>query len=372
MLKRILLLTMCLAFLFSLASADEPMRCFICGKKIKGAYIEYEGKILCSQSCLGALLPKCATCDKPVSTGKGLKGEYLKYNGRYYCNQRCFDESLPKCGACGKPVNGGIKAADGKFYCCRECYQQSLPKCEICGTPMEAWTEIQGHKYCKACAALPRCLNCNLPGAATRLADGRHLCSACQPKAIMDQARAQELFDRVRDDLKAQLGLSTDHAVAFHLVDGNELAAVLGHRNFWERGFYRYHIKWQIRGKKKTVDSETYDVYVLSGMSEDNFKDVAAHELAHDINKEYYPKIEDIKGRDKDVVEGFAEYVASLLNHFYGNDGINQAKLQNEKKEYSGGYQKFLDLTGRGGLPAALAYMEKLNQGQAKTGSTKK
>jgi DNA-directed RNA polymerase subunit N (RpoN/RPB10) len=369
--RTLLVMYLCLAGLFSLASAEDPVRCFICGKKIKGAYIEYDGKILCSQGCLGAVLPKCATCGKPVSAGQGLKGEYLRYNGKFYCSQACFDESLPKCGACGKPVNGGIKAADGKYYCCRECYQQSLPKCELCGKPLEAWTEIQGHIYCKECDDLPRCLNCDLPGAEVKLGDGRSLCNKCQPTAIMDQARAQELFDRVRADLKAQLGLSTDHAIAFHLVDGNELATVLGRRDFWERGFYRYHIKWLIRGKKKTVDSETYDVYILSGMSENNFKDVAGHELAHDINKERYPNVEDTKGRGKDVVEGFAEYVASLLNHFYGNDGINQAKLKNEKKEYSGGYQKFLDLTGRGGLPAALAYMEKLNRPGAKKAPSK-
>lgn len=357
---------LCLAFLLSVATAQDPVRCFVCGKKIKGAYIEYEGNIVCSQSCLGALLPKCATCGKPVSAGKGLKGEYLKYNNKYYCSQECFEQSLPKCGICGRPVKSGLKDQEGKLYCSKECYQQSLPKCEICGQPMEAWSEIEGHRYCQQCAQLPRCLNCQLPGAEAKLEDGRHICQKCLETAVVDQAQARRLFEQVRQDMADKLKLSTDHNISFKLVDLRELSMVVGREAVHENGFYHY------RG---TVDSRTgktisaaYDIYILSHLSPQRFRDVAAHELAHDINQARYPKVSG--SRHRQTVEGFAQYLSAVMNKHWGQDSLNSDKLNNVDDDYIKGFQKFMELDRQGGMKAALDHMAKLN-GIKKSAGTK-
>lgn len=360
MTRKIVLLVLCLAFLFSLVTAEDPVRCFICGKKIKGAYIEYEGKIVCSQTCLGALLPKCATCGQPVSSGKGLKGEYLKHNGKYYCSQECFEQSLPKCGVCGRPVKGGLKDQDGKLYCSKECYQQSLPKCEICAKPMEAWSEIGGHRFCRDCAKLPRCLGCQLPGAEVELDDGRRICKRCLEGAVVDQAEAQRLFEQVRADMDEKLKMRTDHAIDFRLVDARELSKTVGHQALFENGYYHY------RG---TIDQATgrtlsaqYRIYILSHLSPERFRDVAAHELAHDINQARYPRVTGTK--HKQAVEGFAQYLSAVMNKHWGQDSLNADKLNNVDPDYVKGFQKFMELDRQGGMKAALDYMAGLNGGK--------
>ncbi|HBE73366.1 MAG TPA: hypothetical protein DDW31_04660 [candidate division Zixibacteria bacterium] len=361
--RRILLSALCLAFLFSVSSAEDPLRCFVCGKKIKGAYIEYEGKIVCTQACLGALLPKCGTCGQPVSAGKGLKGEYLKHNGRYYCSQECFEQSLPKCGTCGKPVKGGLKDQEGKLYCCRDCYRQSLPKCAICGQPMEAWTEIADHRYCQACAKLPRCLGCQLPGAEVELDDGRTICKKCLEGAVVDQAEAQRIFDQVRKDMADRLKLKTEHEIGLKLVDARELSGVVGHRTMHENGYYHY--KGTVEQGSGRVLSAEYRIYVLSHLSPERLRDVAAHELAHDINQARYPNVAGAK--HKQAVEGFAQYLSAVMNKHWGQEALNTDKLNVVDPDYVKGFQKFLELDRDGGMKAVLDHMAKLNSADARS-----
>ncbi len=363
--KKIVAAALCLAILSLLAWTEDPLRCFVCGKKIKGAYIEFEGKIVCSQSCLGALLPKCATCGKPVSAGKGLKGEYLKYNGKYYCSEECFNESLPKCAVCGKPVKGGFKDQEGKLYCSQECYQQSLPRCEICGLPMEAWSELNGHRYCQTCVKLPRCLECQLPGAEVELEDGRWICRKCLAKAVVDQREAQALFEQVRADMSEKLKLQTNHAVAFRLVDARELSKIVGHQAMHENGYYHYQGTID-RATGKTLSAQ-YRIYILSHLSPERFRDVAAHELAHDINQARYPRV--TGKRNKQAVEGFAQYLSAVMNKHWGQDSLNADKLNNVDPDYVKGFQRFLELDRQGGMKAALDYMAKLNRGRGTAGA---
>ncbi len=358
MIRRILLGLLTLSILVGLVWAEDQLRCFVCGKKIKGAYIEFEGKIVCSQSCLGALLPKCATCGKPVSAGKGLKGEYLKYNGKYYCSQQCFEESLPKCAVCARPVKGGLKDQEGKLYCSKECYQQSLPKCEICGKPMETWLEMEGHRYCQECAKLPRCLECQLPGAEQALKDGRHICRGCLEKAVVDQSQAQSLFEQVRRDMAERLKLSTDHDIVFKLVDAAELSKIVGHQAVHENGYYQYRgTVEQATGRKVSAE---YRIYILSHLSPERFRDVVAHELAHDINQARYPRVAGRK--HKQAVEGFAQYLAAVMNKHWGQEDLNADKLNVVDQDYVKGFQRFLELDRQGGLRAVLDYMAGLDR----------
>lgn len=361
MLKKTLLTALCLALLSSLALAEDPLRCFICAKKIKDAYIEYEGKIVCSQSCLGALLPKCATCGKSVSAGKGLKGEYLKLNGRFYCCQDCFEQSLPKCGTCGRPVKGGLKDQEGKLYCSQECYRQSLPKCEICRQTVESWTELGEHRYCRTCAQLPRCLGCQLFGAGVEMDDGRRICEKCLAGAVTGQHQAREIFNQVRKDMADKLKLSTGHKIHFRLVDAKELSRIVGRRAVNEEGYYHYRVTVE-QGSGRVLSAE-YSIYILSHLSPEKFRDVAAHELAHDLNQARYPRVSGSK--HKQAVEGFAQYLSAVMNKHWGQDRLNSDKLNNVDPDYVAGFRRFQEIDRRGGMKAALDYMESLNKGKS-------
>ncbi len=387
--KRIIILLVLLLAAASLLLADD-LRCATCGRTIKQSkhYLEYEGRAYCSEACFQAALPKCATCGKVVAGGK-KQGEFLKYKGKIYCSQACFEAALPQCAVCGKPVNGGIivdgkhycnahcrrqslpqctvcgKPVDGglrdpldpdKAYCSQECFSTTLPACDICGARMQSWRTMEDRKYCQECAALPRCWSCGHPGASLPLADGRTLCPDCARGAVFDTAAARALFARARRELSDRLGLSTGHQIGFHLVDLNGLSRAAKAIKTSERGFYHYAAVIRESGRRRTVEKETFDIYVLSGLRPAEFLDVAVHELAHDVQQARFPRL-----TDRITREGFAEYVASLMATAWGNERLNETRLRNEVKDYVTGYQRMTAVAKDGGLPAVLAHLEKLN-----------
>ena len=61
-------------------------------------------------------------------------------------------------------------------------------------------------------------------------------------------------------------------------------------------------------------------------------------------------------------MEGFAEYISALMNSYWGNDNLNQEKLQNSEKDYAYAYKKFLKIGWKNGLRDVLDYMEKQNR----------
>jgi hypothetical protein len=367
--KRLLLLLLVLLPLLWSSPARAMLYCEVCRQTIRAAnsYITYEGKTYCSQKCFAQSMPKCATCGKSIADGKGLAGGYVSTKDKYYCSEECFQNSLPLCAVCGKRSQGGLRDQQdkSKLYCSQECYRTTLPNCARCGAIMQSWTEIEGAKFCSQCAKLPACFNCQLPVTGPESKDSRRWCDSCMVLAVMDPDTAQKMFDQARQEIKQQLGIFTGDTIAFHLVDADSLAFLLGHKNFAERGFYRYNVQYTVTKKKvkktireiKKVKSELFDIFILSGLSPQNFKDVAAHELAHDINYRYFPKV-----NDQREVEGFAEYISALMNKYWGQEKANESKLRNQQKEYSEAYKYFLKLGENGGLKSVMDHMQKKNK----------
>jgi len=366
--KKILLLLLVILPLLWSSAALADNQCATCRKWItaKDSYIEHEGKIYCSQKCFAQAMPKCAACGKSIAGGKGLEGSYIYTKDKYYCSEECFQKSLPLCAVCGKRVQGGLrdKQNPDKLYCSQECYRTTLPKCALCGATMQSWTEIEGKRFCESCKKLPECFNCQMPGAGRESKDGRRWCDSCMALAVTDPALTQKMFDQVRLDIKQHLGVFTQDTIVFHLVDADSLGLLLGHKNFAEHGLYRYNVEYKIIKKtvkkvtreEKKIERETFGIFILSGLSPENFRDVAAHELAHDINYRYFPQV-----RDKQNVEGFAEYLSALMNQYWGQEKVNDTKLRNQQKEYAGAYKYFLKLGEKEGLKAVLAHMKKKN-----------
>jgi endogenous inhibitor of DNA gyrase (YacG/DUF329 family) len=356
--RRIPVLIAALALLLTVQAAGDQS-CARCGKAITVDYLEFEGRPYCSQKCFEAALPRCAVCGRPV--GEGVKrGEFIRAEGKVYCSEACFERSLPKCSACGRPARRQLRPAGDstRVFCSPECYQTSLPKCRICARPLQNWSEIGRQIFCSDCAGLPRCLNCLLPGAQTELPDGRHICGRCLPRAVAGQEQGQQLFDQVRRDMGSHLKLSTRHRITFRLVDAAQLREITGVQVFAEQGLYSHRWKTYQQTKAKVAGSDTFVIYILSHLDPDNFRSIAAHELAHDLHGELFPRA---KGRE--LEEGFAEYLSSLMNSHWGCDSLNRGKLDNQEKAYSQGYRSFLKIADPGGLAAVLAYME--NQDRA-------
>jgi hypothetical protein len=367
LIKRVLFVFLLAVTWAALCLADN--QCAQCRKWIKSndSYIDYEGKTYCSQKCFAEAMPKCAVCGKSIASGKGLAGGYIYTKDKYYCSEECFQKDLPSCAVCGKPARKALRTKEepGKVYCSQECYRTTLPQCAGCGEIMQSWTEIEEVKFCSNCNKLPSCFNCLLPGAFNKAEDGRQWCDSCFARAVTDSAKALELFLVVREDIRSHLGLSTPDTIRFHLVDADQLGRLLGHKQFAERGFYQYNISYRTVKKKKVIDGEKFDIYLLSGLSPENFRDVAAHELAHDLNYRMYPNV-----RQKQDVEGFAEYLAALMNDYWGQPQVNRTKARNQQKDYAAAYQYFLKLGEKAGLKGVLNYMAGQN-GKAKVQNSK-
>jgi hypothetical protein len=295
----------------------------------------------------------CATCGKPIT------GSYKVYLEKPYCSQSCLEDALPKCMVCGKPALKSIRQTGEteKIYCSLECFQTTLSKCEICAAPLIEWVIVNNHKYCGNCAKLPRCLNCRLPGAEKRLADGRHICSKCLETAVIDPEQAEKLFRQVRADIYTYLHLKTGHPIQLYLKDAGAFMSLVGNPSSTEQGYYQVRETYQIRRGVKSRVSGTYTIYVLSALSPPYFRNTAAHELAHDLGQELYPSVQ-----KQEDVEGFAEYLSAIMNRHWGNDSLNQEKLENTEKEYAAAYKKFLEIGRKNGLRDVMDYMEKQNR----------
>ncbi len=295
----------------------------------------------------------CATC------GKAILGSYQQFKGKAYCSETCLKDALPVCVVCGKPSSKYIRVTGDieKIYCSQECLQSTLLKCEICGKTLKQWVKVENHNYCSNCARLPTCFNCRLPGAEKRLPDGRPICLKCIKTVIIDEEHARKICQDVRNDIYTHLNLKTDHFIDFYLKDDASLTALMGKRRATEEGYYGFDEKYRMRRGAKSIVSGTYTIYVLSALSLPKFRNTVAHELAHDLGHTLYPAVQ--KPED---VEGFAEYISSLMNRYWGNENLNREKLQNREKVYADAYKKFLKISEKNGLTDVLDYMAKQNR----------
>lgn len=82
------------------------------------------------------------------------------------------------------------------------------------------------------------------------------------------------------------------------------------------------------------------------------FIEVAAHEAAHEWLNHHAEHV------PAQWNEGFAEYVASLVNSRHGNDARNRRMEENSDPVYGDGFRLVRDYARRYGLPALLEKLE--------------
>ncbi len=275
------------------------------------------------------------------------------------------------CSQCGRAVQGKYLTANGKNFCSETCYEQTLPKCALCGRPFREGIQIAEYPdkvYCKECGAKPTCFNCRLPNDCEKLDDGRHICRTCKADAIFDQARAQEIFDQVRERMRNDLDLGTDRKIHFYLIGlpelekrspgetppGGELG--LYHYSFTEVTTTEKKYPWSKSRDSVKITNERFAIYALYGLTRARLIEVCAHELAHDWMQKNYPRIRDLKLR-----EGFAEYVATRVNTLYGNGFLNTRIEKNPDPVYGGGYREIAAYVRLHGFNGLLEHFAELN-----------
>ncbi|MCP3965767.1 MAG: M1 family metallopeptidase [Lentisphaerae bacterium] len=311
----------------------------------------------------------CSSC------GRKVKGRYLKVDGKAYCGKYCYEKTLPNCAACGRKCTKGYFKKAGKYYCSQNCVKTTLPRCSLCGTPFKNGVKIKSPSgervYCPECAKLPKCFCCGLPNHCRKLEDGRWICPNCYKHAIFKQAEAQKVFDNVREKMRKDLGIGTDHKIIFKLVDSKFLEKnSSNHQPGQELGLYKHNYtiktvtetKYSLLGGKKEdtksyKTNDRYYIYALYGVPKYKLIEICAHELAHDWMQGQLSNIKDLK-----IKEGWAEYIAAAVNEMYGQSKYNERMQNNPDPVYGGGFRFINTYISKHGAQALMDYFKRLNE----------
>ncbi len=291
----------------------------------------------------------CATCGATIKTGTKY---YTTANHTTYCSKSCLDKAvLLTCSACGKKFQKGLQSND-KNFCSRKCLETIFPSCSVCGAKAEKGMLVESKFVCEKCfTTKPKCCSCGMPAECSPLQDGRKLCADCAKTAVMDWKTAESLFEKTRTLLKDKLGMGTDSSICFELVDLNELNKLSGNAaTEMEMGLFRHEqtttttttSKKNWRGvttnsKKNSSTEDKNSIYILFGLSEAKFMEVAAHEIAHEAACVKWPHLV----KTPVISEGFAQFMASRVNLELGRQEMNQRLRSSPDPVYGDGYRLF-------------------------------
>ena len=290
---------------------------------------------------ISAEAARCSVCKNALS------GSYLTAEGKSFCSKLCHRRTLPTCASCMEHVSGSFVISEGKSYCGKKCLNISLPKCTLCAQPLRQMFTINGKKYCKAHADGHRCFGCGLPfDAGKLLKDGRKQCATCAKSAIFDPANGLARLRQARAQLKAVTGIVSASLPKLKLVDRPSLLRVMGEQGHMPdqmtaRGFYRRNERTETRsfaGRVVSADTEVSEtIFILSGLTPDQFLITAIHELTHDLISETYRPIADLP---RDLEEGLCQYTAAM---YCRKQGWMQDYITIDKSPdpiYGGGFRK--------------------------------
>jgi len=184
------------------------------------------------------------------------------------------------CIVCGKgPLTGHIwMSSHGPI--CDEC-AQIKDRCSICGIPVK---DGDGH---------------------IKTPDGRFICKFDKDNVILTPDQAQDLFDKVRDDVVDLYG--PEFALKY-----NDVPVKLFDVDYWseQQGANGLH-KFGFSHTRKTSDGHcSHEVVMLSGRTREEMTATAAHEYTHLWINENRP---DDHAIDPDTVEAICELTAYKL-----------------------------------------------------------
>ena len=199
--------------------------------------------------------------------------------------------------------------------------------CSHCGKQESSMLTLPGGKgsyidLCDDCFELPRCSFCRMP-ADVHPSTGIRMCRECAETAVEDSVGAERIMTDVRKLLEKHFRMKIEAAVFCELGDREVVPPdgdCLGLGGI----------------ERKTVNGKrSYTVRILTGLPEDIFQSVAAHELTHIWLIEVLPRPADASDDPDELAippeirEGFAEYVTWS---FAKAEGSRRLMLYTEKR----------------------------------------
>ncbi|MEA3340550.1 MAG: zinc-binding protein, partial [Chloroflexota bacterium] len=172
----------------------------------------------------------------------------------------------------------------------------------------------------------------------------RRICPHCHQTAIYDPTQARELFERVARVATDQLGLGLNVGTEFTLVDHQHLQRLAAEAPANSPGAPEKVIGLFTRKGRRRV------MYLLYGLPQILFIQVAAHEWGHAWHRENCPLLEDSL-----LCEGFAEWVGYKALQELG--ATRQATLMEQRDGlYGEGLRKMLSLEQQRGISGVLDF----------------
>ena len=159
--------------------------------------------------------------------------------------------------------------------------------------------------------------------------------------------------------MSKKFNLPTSPEIRFHLVDVNQLKKIDHKYNKNERGLYVHQVNTTYsempNGKKKILSQKRImDIYILSFLSRDMFREVTAHELMHNWQAIHYPQIKDLV-----IKEGLSEFIGSIINKYYGKPSRNRRMMKNPDEIYGKGYRKIYKASHGKGVPGLKEWLNR-------------
>ena len=347
----IILSVVSMLILSDVLAGSRPI-CDYCRREIaNSSYISVDNKYFHTEHFL------CAGCSKSLADQK-----FFKKDNKYYCENCFIEKFVPRCQKCGEPIQGRYYEFDNKIYH-KKCYEKFIaPRCSLCREIIdgEYLADFWGNKYHKyhqgqdpICSYCGRYISESVSRGGYRYDDGRYICGICKKSAVDDNREAEKLMTFISQKMK-NFGIEIEpNKIELELVDKNRLDRLSSIRTKGNAGLTTF--------EGTTIDgnvvSRKFNIYILHGMPEKNFRATMAHELMHVWLYGQAPM-----EMDPALTEGSCNYASYLLLQ---NDRDKQVAYILDSMEqdpdifYGDGYRRVKKMVRRIGVEAWLEFLKK-------------
>ena len=318
-----ILLLLASILVVAVAVSAGDMRCYHCGDKITGRYIQYNGHVYHTHCYEKHIAPRCAVCGEPII------GTWIIYDGKTY-HQHCYASKVAlRCSVCGGIIEGEYQYDHwGNAY--HAWHADEIAHCSFCG----------------------RLLSDPVAGGGRELHGGRYICSKCEQNSIRDPEQARALLEEIRKQL-VDMGIVIRHEqIGFELITPERMAELSHKPDADNFGLTQYQESewWGLLTERK------FDVFVLEGMPKMHFILTTAHELMH-----VWLYLNAPSGGDQALIEGSCNYAGYLVLGNYDDEMAGYVVRQMEEEPdstYGGGFRRVRKLVANRGFDFWLQHLQ--------------
>lgn len=281
-------------------------------------------------------VPVCTVC------GKACTGKYYTKDGKIFCSDACIGK-VYSCSSCGTALG---TSANPRFTTMKDIHEKPL-------------------LFCSECMKKPGCYFCGSRKSTTPLPDGRIICVTCREHAVFTTEQAEPLLRSARKMLFEKFGFPNDREIPMKVVSADEfrkhLSSSNANSNAMALHLTQFSGETQLSedGKILTIRMTELDsgMVVLEGSPAELAFDSIVHELTHEFLRRRFYHFEDSK-----IEEGFCESIAAACSIFNGCPSLAQRRAGNEDPIYGDGFRMMYTMLQEKGWDETMKFLEANSQ----------